>query len=647
MNIEQLERLSPGDWFHDVRDQLKWHVYRRSEERFAAGDAARAALSTATEIRERQKAIRERFVQGIGGLPASAAPPAARITGTLAGSGYRVEKLIYESRPRVYVTASLYVPDGPEGPRPAVLFLCGHAAPGKAYPEYQRVCQLLVQAGFVVLAQDPIGQGERLSYWEAALGAPTVGVCTLEHDHAGAQCAPLGWALARFFLHDAMRSLDYLCSRPDVDETRIGLTGNSGGGTQSCLLMMADSRIAAAAPGTFIMNRQTYMYSGGAQDAEQIWPGFTEAGFDHADVLISMAPKPVCVLAVTDDFFPIEGTRATVAACRHVWQTLGVADMPALVEDQAGHAYTERLACASVRFFGRALRETDIEPDYSRTAARSERDLNCTVSGQVRTDFPDARFVFEECATRLEDLKSRRETTPEPDRQAALRRWVRERVYRHRTPCDLNLRTYFSDRLAEMAVDARVWWSQPGLMGHALTFRDAKRDLRGLPATVAVWDGGTDSLQPHLGWIRGACAAGRAVHVLDASGVGALKPHSLLSGCSPLEFYGVIHKLADDLTWLDDSLAALRVYDVLRAIDAVLAYDCPSEIGLFADASSGRECIYAILAAASDDRVSALDISGGIPRFADWVGRRHYDSRNVKAVILPGILEIGDLDDLA
>ena len=79
------------------------------------------------------------------------------------------------------------------------------------------------------------------------------------------------------------------------------------------MVMMADPRIAAAAPATFIMNRDSYQRTGQSQDAEQIWSGFTGGGYDHEDILLAMAPKPVCVLAVTSDFFPIEGTRRTVA----------------------------------------------------------------------------------------------------------------------------------------------------------------------------------------------------------------------------------------------------------------------------------------------------------------------------------------------
>ena len=106
----------------------------------------------------------------IGGLPTERTPLNARVTGTLARDGYRIEKLIFESLPGLHVTASLYLPDGPLGRKPAVLVACGHAPTGKAYPAYQEIAGRLATRGYVVLvlgpgragrAQPVLGPGER------------------------------------------------------------------------------------------------------------------------------------------------------------------------------------------------------------------------------------------------------------------------------------------------------------------------------------------------------------------------------------------------------------------------------------------------------------------------------------------------------
>jgi hypothetical protein len=157
-----------------------------------------------------------------------------------------------------------------------------------------------------------------------------------------------------------MRGIDYLLTRPSVDAARIVVTGNSGGGTQTFLVMLADPRIAAAAPATFIPAREIYMWTGQPQDAEQNWFGYTAAGFDHQDILLAMAPKPVCVLAVTSDFFPIEGTRPPSRA-RRAWDLWQRSDALQLVEDQTIHTYSPVLARAAARFFARHLLQRDID----------------------------------------------------------------------------------------------------------------------------------------------------------------------------------------------------------------------------------------------------------------------------------------------
>ncbi|HVF11079.1 MAG TPA: hypothetical protein VNA16_09770, partial [Abditibacteriaceae bacterium] len=389
MNIHELEQHSPNHFFYDVGDQLKQHIYRRSEAAFAKGDAARDAVSTPAALEARQREIRAFLLQSLGGLPPLSTPLNARTTGTVEGDGFRIEKVIFESRPRNYVTANLYLPDAVlesnavVEPRGAVLFLCGHHEEAKHCAEYQMVCQHLVHAGLIVLAQDPIGQGERFSYHEPSLGSTTIGWGTTEHEYTGLQCWPLGNGIARYLLHDAMRGIDYLCSRPEVDGERIGVTGNSGGGTQTCLMMLADTRIAAAAPATFLMSRESYMHVGGAQDAEQIWPGLTAAGFDHEDILIAMAPRPVRVLAVKSDFFPIEGTRRTVERCKRFWTLYDQAELD-LVEDASDHHYTPKMARSAAEFFSRHLLGRECHSDEGSTPSikiEEPQCLWCTNSG--------------------------------------------------------------------------------------------------------------------------------------------------------------------------------------------------------------------------------------------------------------------------
>jgi dienelactone hydrolase len=640
-----LEYAYPGS-------QLKDYIYARSKRHFERGEAEKDALKTPADVQARQKAIRAFIADSVGGLPANT-PLNARVTGTAtAASGVTIENVLFESRPHHYVTANLYLPAERTGRTAAVLFLCGHHNTAKQVAEYQIVCQTLAQAGLIVFAQDPIGQGERLSYYEADKKTATIRAGTGEHDYAGAQLRFVGDNLARYMLHDAMRSVDYLLTRPEVDPARIGVTGNSGGGTQSCLIMLADPRLAAAAPATFIMNRETYQWTGQAQDAEQIWDGFTRAGYDHEDVLLALAPKPVLVLAVTSDFFPIEGTRRTVTRARHAWDIFKKGDALALFEDQVTHMYTPKMANAAAQFFARhLLKPVDhaqgrrkIDPATLRPQPLPPEKLSVTKSGQVRGELADAEFAFDANFARWREFEAARRALPEAERKTRAIGWLRERVFRERDAVDLNVRRIDRERdLGELKLDIAFWWSQPRLANLGMLFRakgatDAKR-----PVTIALWDDGTRALVKHEAWIREECARGRAVLVVNLSGMGPLKPDAINSR-PETGFYETMHKLADDLAWMGDSFVALRTYEVLRVLDVLREWPelATNDVRIFAE---GRAGVHGRLATALDPRIAACDWRGGF-LFADFVRSRTYEPVGIKQLIFPGVLRYFDLNEL-
>ena len=637
---QRLERYSVG--FAHPGSQLKDYVYARSAEHFARGDARRDAIKTPEAVRARQQEIRRFFIESLGGLPPSDTPLNARITGTEQGNGYTIEKIIFESRPRHYVTANLYLPAGRTGRTGTVLFVSGHHGNAKQAREYQNVCQTLVQAGLVVLSQDPIGQGERFSYYEAETKMALIRAGTGEHDYAGVQARFVGDQIARYFLHDSMRAIDYLLTRPEVDPARIGVTGNSGGGTQTSLMMLADPRIAAAAPATFIMSRAAYQWTNQPQDAEQNWWGFSAAGFDHEDILLAMAPKPVCVLAVRWDFFPIEGTRHTVTRARRHWNLFDRGSALELVEDDSIHSYTPTLARAAARFFSRHLLDREYAPGVFPTEPVPDERLFATKSGQVRGELPNAEFVFEATLTRLDALVAeRRRLDPAVAKKRAVD-WLRETVTAGRVATEANPR--FVERgsaVDDLVVDIGFWWSQPRLANLGMLFRPKDAAAK-LPLTIALWDDGTNALSRHADWLRAECAQGRAVLVLNLCGVGPMKPDPI--NARPDGLPTTFRKLVDDLSFIGDSIVALRTYEVLRALEVVAAWPgfTPGPIRIHGD---GRLGLPGRLAAALDGRITACDWRGAF-RFADIVRNRNYDATDIKPVILPGVLKYFDLDEL-
>ena len=647
MSLGNLAEVSANYSTFSMKEQLREYIYSRSEEAFIDGEMQRDAIQSRQDVVARQKRIRNEFLRAIGGLPAVEAELHTQVAGVIKEEGLRIEKIVFTSRRGTFVTANLYLPGKLANRTGAVLFLCGHAEEAKHDKEYQVVCRHLAKAGLIVLAQDPIGQGERCSYFERSLDRSTVDWGTIEHDYAGAQCLPLGDGIARYFLHDAMRSIDYLCSRPEVDPAKIGVTGNSGGGTQASMLMMVDPRLAAAAPGTFIMNRRTYQWAGGAQDAEQIWTGFTAAGLDHEDILLAMCPKPVCVLAVTEDFFPIEGTRVAVERCRRLWDLFGSNSHLEIIEDRSTHAYTPALARAAARFFSRHLLGEAREVDSATVSPVEAQRLWCTNSGQVRGEIAGARGVYEENQRRLEALQSY--TIANAGSEADMRKkshaitWLKSQAEFGRRQTPLNPRFIPTLPVNELDVSLGFWWSQAKLLNEGLLFRNALKRSDKLPVTIAVWEEGTKNLQAHIDWVRKTCDLGRAVLVLNVSGIGNSEPNPI-GGRGVHQAFGTMHKLSDDLLWLGDSLCALRIFDVLRALEVVDVWPQldTSDVSVYAHGPQG---LYAELAASLNPRLERIEVVDGLDDFSIWVKARHYDIHGLRSLILPGILRYADLSD--
>lgn len=647
VNFHHFEHISQGPcWMQDAKDQLKDLVYRLSNEYFAQGDAQRDQITDAEGLQKRQEWIRKSFRECVGGIPETGALLHAQITGTISCNGYRIEKVIYQSRPHVYVTANLYVPNQVKAPSAAVLFLCGHWEEGKHAAEYQMVCQQLVDAGLIVLAQDPVGQGERLSYYDPASGKTMVSCCTEEHDYAGFQSMMLGQSIARYFVHDAMRGIDYLCSRPEVDPTRIGVTGNSGGGTQTSLMMLADPRIAAAAPATFVMNRYFYQISGQAQDREQIWHGFTAKGLDHEDILLAAAPKPVLVLAVEHDFFPLESTTRTVERCRRVWKLMGKEENLDFFYDDSDHHYTPLMAQKAAQFFSKHLLGREYIPcSFEKLQARPKEDMFCTPHGQIRTDIPDGRFIFEENQETLAGLEEARNRLPEDERREQAVSFIRNYVYRHREQEGLWIkRIVFPTYFEGLTGESMIWYSQKGIINHAFLFKPAECGNEQLPVTIALWEDGTSDLQRHRDAIYRICAQKRAVLVVDLCAMGHMRQRPL-NGTGVTDFYGVNFKLNDDLVWMDDNLAALRTYELIRCLDMITACRWVSDSDTRIYTVGSYSC-YADFAMLLDGRLHAAEEVERLESYRSIVTSRYYNSADIATFVMTGLLRYTDLDEI-
>ncbi len=344
----------------------------------AARDRKIRGLSTKEEWIQRQNFVRNKLLDLIGAFPEKTSLRPI-ITGRIEREKYHIEKLHFQSRPEFYVTAALFVPKGIAFPAPAILFCSGHSQEGFRSATYQHMILNYVQKGFVVFAFDPVGQGERLQYFDAD-GEPYLRP-TLEHSRAGNQVFITGISPANYFIWDGIRALDYLVDRPEVDVKRIGVTGRSGGGTQAAYLMALDDRIYAAAPECYLTTFDKLMKSRGPQDAEQNIKHFL-TDFDLPDLVQVRAPKPTLVITTTRDIFSIAGARDLFMESKRAFATLSATDHLAMVEDHAGHESTKKNREAAYAFFRKHLNNPG--PIYDEPVDTFDlRELWVTNTGQV------------------------------------------------------------------------------------------------------------------------------------------------------------------------------------------------------------------------------------------------------------------------
>src|SRR5262249_2090646 len=239
---EDLSVLKASAEFTDASQMLPRYLMKLALDQLEERKQFIGHLATPEDVARRQVYLRERIIQAVGGFP-ERTPLTARVVGTLDRDGYKIEKVIFESQPKFFVTANLYLPKTGSPPYPGILFPLGHESGSKAHHAWQRLLVTFAKNGFVVLTYDPIGQGERVQNWDADFKEWKTGASTTEHTVIGIQCLLTGENLARYTIWNGMRPLDYLLSRKEVDASRIGCTGNSGGGTHTAYLSALDDRI--------------------------------------------------------------------------------------------------------------------------------------------------------------------------------------------------------------------------------------------------------------------------------------------------------------------------------------------------------------------------------------------------------------------
>ncbi|HKI35504.1 MAG TPA: prolyl oligopeptidase family serine peptidase [Gemmataceae bacterium] len=300
--------------------------------------------------------LRREYLDMLGLWPLPEKTPLhATVTATLEHEGAVIEKLHYQSRPGLYVTANLYRPKNAKGKLPAILYVCGHSGKGRDGNKtaFQDHGLWFANNGYVCLIVDTLQLGEipgihhgtyrEGRWWWQALG----------YTPAGVEC----W--------NGIRGIDYLCSRDDVDKDRIGVTGISGGGASTVWIAAADERVKVAVPVSGMSDLESYV-------TNKVINGHCDCMFlvntyqwDWTTIAALIAPRPMLFANSDDDkIFPMDGNRRVIAKLRQVYKMY---DKPDLVDEyisKGGHDDRADLRVAAFQWMNKHLKNDTAPVKY-------------------------------------------------------------------------------------------------------------------------------------------------------------------------------------------------------------------------------------------------------------------------------------------
>ncbi|HIE96949.1 MAG TPA: hypothetical protein EYG03_28815 [Planctomycetes bacterium] len=607
------------------------------QQAYAALDRRTTAyeqLKTPGQIRTYQKKLREFFVNQLGGFP-ERTPLNARTVRTIHADGYRIENVIFDSLPNHHITANLYLPDTASAV-PGVVVSSGHSRTAKTADYNQRFGIMMARNGMAALCFDPIGQGERSQILNAD-GQPQYQGTTTEHFMVGVGSILVGRNTARYRVWDAMRAIDYLSSRPEVDADRIGFSGCSGGGTVTSYVMALDDRVACAAPACYLTTFRQLIETIGPQDAEQNIFGQIAFGLDHPDYVLLRAPKPTLISSTTGDFFSIAGAWENYRQAKRVYARLGFPERVDLVEVEGKHGVHPQNLATIAHWMKRWLLDSDEPVSAVEIETRPPNDLLCLESGQVLT-LPNERSVFDLNAEYESELAQQRKelwkTTPHDQMADRIRMLLGVRSNSESKPPQfkdlgrVQRDNYHIDKLV-LRTDFGV--PLPGLTFHPpVPVDDAYLYLHD---SGKLGDSGAD------GPIEKLIDEGYAVVTLDLSGQG----ETATGKRDPL--------LTDWKTYylsylLGKPLLGIRVEDALAAADFVAYYqkkrDAPRKVHLVGVGQAG---IVALHAAALHPELFTTVTLRNTPRSWASVVRQKTPTGQLDSTV-HGALKVYDLPDL-
>jgi dienelactone hydrolase len=312
---------------------------------------------TKEEWLQKRPQLKQQFLDMAGLTPQPERTPLkATVTRTFDRGDVTVENVHFQSRPGLYVTGNLYRPRtaglNPAARKqrlPAILYVCGHTNKGRDGNKtaFQDHGLWFAANGYVCLVVDTLQLGE--------VAGKHHGTYNLERFWWHSR----GYTPAGVELWNGVRGIDYLCSRPEVDPEKIGVTGISGGGATTVWVAAADDRVKVAVPVSGMSDLESYVTNqviNGHCDCMFVYNTFR---WEWTTILALFAPRPLLFAnSDADPIFPMDGNRRIVARLRRCYEMLGAKDKVDEYVSKGGHAYRPDLRVAIFSFFNKHLKAT-------------------------------------------------------------------------------------------------------------------------------------------------------------------------------------------------------------------------------------------------------------------------------------------------
>ncbi|MBN2290737.1 MAG: acetylxylan esterase [Candidatus Glassbacteria bacterium] len=632
-----------GD-FRDQSTALMKHLARQPQERSWQREVELARIRSEADWEAYRKKLLAGYRTSLGLPYPERTPLEVQTIRVLDRGAYRVEVILYQSMPEVYVTANLYVPQQGDPPYPGILFPCGHSANGKAYELYHGAALGLVQKGYVVLVYDPPGQGERYQYLQAD-GTGYLS-STTEHSLLAYPLFLMDKHLMAVRTWEGMRGIDYLLTRPEVDPERIGCTGNSGGGTVTLHLVPLEPRIKVAVPVGTVGTPELELGHGSCGDGEQNLPRCVPFGISHADLMMLAWPRPYRLIKESQGEVR-RGTRASFVQAQFLYRTLGAPERMTYVETEEPHGYFRAMREPMYYWFGKwfyGRADDSREPELH---LENEEDLLCSASGQILNEKGIA--IWQWAARELEKILPSRPVPRTDGQWASFKDSLAVRIGEllNNPEPGYTPRGRILDRMEipPAGVEKIVLYTEEDIYLPCLYFKPREK-LKKAPLVLLADSRGKTADGGLLA--ESLAARGVGVFAVDLRGTGELELEEKnardKAGDYRGQVLGVEACTAVDGMKLGRPIFAMRVYDLLKTVEYLVASGTADDngIALAGRSSCGPPALYA---AALDSRIRGVVLDSALVSFSELVNSKYHKYNFID--FLPRVLADHDLPQVA